>query len=80
MATQVVDTDGHIFEKDDIMLEYLEPPYRGRKEVLLYPFFPPPDGFHRMARRIIDKRPYVVGEMIPRPGQRSWTGRGSIAR
>ena len=66
MATQVVDTDGHIFEKDEIMLGYLEPPYRGRKEVLLYPFFPPPDGFHRMARRIVDKRPYVVGEDDPK--------------
>jgi len=29
MASQVVDTDGHIFEKDDIMFEYLQPPYRG---------------------------------------------------
>jgi uncharacterized protein len=62
MAREVFDTDGHIFERDEIMFEYLEPPYRGRKEVLLYPFFPPPDGFHRMARRIVDKRPYVVGE------------------
>src|SRR5262245_22102374 len=66
MATQVVDTDGHIFERDEIMFEYLEAPYRGRKEVLLYPFFPPPDGFHRMARRIVDKRPYVVGEYDPK--------------
>src|SRR5207249_11089652 len=66
MATQVIDTDGHIFESDEIMFEYLQPPYRGRKEVLLYPFFPPPDGFHRMARRIVDKRPYVVGADDPK--------------
>jgi uncharacterized protein len=66
MAPRVLDTDGHIFEKDDIMFEYLEQPYRGRKEVLLYPFFPPPDGFHRMARRIVDKRPYVVGDDDPK--------------
>src|SRR5438445_10507275 len=65
MATQVIDTDGHIFESDEIMFEYLQPPYRGRKEVLLYPFFPPPDGFHRMARRIVDKRPYAVGDDDP---------------
>ena len=39
MNTQVVDTDGHIFERDEIMFEYLEPPYRGHKEVFLYPFF-----------------------------------------
>ena len=66
MAPHVIDTDGHIFERDHIMFEYLESPYRGRKEVLLYPFFPPPDGFHRMARRIVDKRPYVVGEDDPK--------------
>src|SRR5215467_3477082 len=64
--TQVVDTDGHIFERDEIMFEYLEPPYKGHKEVFLYPFFPPPDGFHRMARRIVDKRPYIVGPDDPK--------------
>src|SRR5881397_2808979 len=66
MATQVIDTDAHIFESDEIMFEYLETPYHRRKEVLLYPFFPPPDGFHRMARRIVDKRPYVVGADDPK--------------
>lgn len=66
MATKVFDTDGHIFEQDSIIFEYLEPPYRGRKELFLYPFFPPPDGFHRMARRIVDKRPYVVGSDDPK--------------
>jgi len=66
MATQVIDTDGHIFERDEIMFDCLEAPYRGRKEVFLYPFFPPPDGFHRMARRIIDQRPYIVGADDPK--------------
>ncbi len=78
MATQVIDTDGHIFERDEIMFEYLELPYRGRKEVLLYPFFPTPDGFHRMARRVVDQRPYVVGADDPKT--RSWTGKASTAR
>jgi len=66
MELRVFDTDGHIFEKDDIIAEYLEAPYRGRKELFLYPFFPPPDGFHRMARRIADGRPYVVSADDPR--------------
>jgi predicted TIM-barrel fold metal-dependent hydrolase len=65
MALQVFDTDGHIFEKDELIAEYLEAPYRGRKELFLYPFFPPPDGFHRMARRIADGRPYVVSADDP---------------
>ena len=66
MATQVVDTDGHIFERDEILFEYLEAPYRGRKELFAYPFFPPPDGFHRMARRIVDKRPFVIAADDPK--------------
>ncbi|MGH7774048.1 MAG: amidohydrolase family protein [Candidatus Binatia bacterium] len=65
MTKQVIDTDGHIFEKDQDMFEYLEPPYRDRKELFAYPFFPPPDGFHRMFRRIIDRRPFVIAPDDP---------------
>ena len=61
MATEVIDTDGHIFEKDEIIFEYLEPPFNGRKEILALPFFPTLDGFQRMARRVGDARPYVIG-------------------
>jgi len=66
MGTQVVDSDGHIFERDHIIFEYMEPPYRGRKELFTYPFFPPPDGFHRMARRIVDRRPFVIAPDDPK--------------
>lgn len=66
MATRVVDTDGHIFEKDRDLLEYMEAPYRGKKDMLALPFFPALDGFHRMARRIGDGRPYVVGPDDPK--------------
>ena len=48
---EIIDADGHIFEKDEIVLEFLEPPYKGRKEILALPFFPSLDGFQRMARR-----------------------------
>jgi len=66
MAYEVIDTDGHIFERDANIFEYLEPPYRGRKEILSLPFFPAFDGFHRMARRVIDGRPYVIGPDDPK--------------
>ncbi len=69
MANQVIDTDGHIFEKDEIILEFLEPPYKGRKDILTLPFFPSLDGFQRMARRVIDGRPYVKGVDDPRSWQ-----------
>jgi hypothetical protein len=66
MATQVVDTDGHIFEKDQDIFEYMEQPYKGRKELLALPFFPTLDGFQRMARRVGDGRPYVIGADDPK--------------
>ena len=66
MATQVVDTDGHIFERDQDIAEYMEAPYRGRKELLTLPFFPTLDGFQRMARRVGDGRPYVIGPDDPK--------------
>jgi len=66
MATQVVDTDGHIFERDQDIFEYMEPPYRGRREMLTLPFFPTLDGFQRMARRVGDGRPYVIGPDDPK--------------
>ncbi|HWP56403.1 MAG TPA: amidohydrolase family protein [Candidatus Acidoferrales bacterium] len=66
MAIQVIDTDGHIFERDEIIFDYLEAPYRGRKEILALPFFPTLDGFQRMARRVADERPYVVAPDDPK--------------
>jgi predicted TIM-barrel fold metal-dependent hydrolase len=66
MASRVIDTDGHIFEKDQDIFEYLEPPFRGRREILALPFFPTLDGFQRMARRVGDHRPYVIGLDDPR--------------
>ena len=66
MATQVVDTDGHVFERDKDIFEFMEPPYRGRTEVLSLPFFPTLDGFQRMARRVGDGRPYVIGADDPK--------------
>ena len=44
------------------MFEYLQPPYRGRKEVLLYPFFPVSAAWPGAC----DKRPYVVGADDPK--------------
>ncbi|MBI4482903.1 MAG: amidohydrolase [Acidobacteria bacterium] len=64
--TQVIDTDGHIFEKDQDIFQYLEPPFRGKKELLSFPFFPGLDGFHRMARRVSDGKAYIRGPDDPK--------------
>lgn len=45
----VFDADGHVFESDRELYEFLEPPFRGRETVLGFPFFPTMDGFQRGA-------------------------------
>jgi predicted TIM-barrel fold metal-dependent hydrolase len=45
----MLDGDGHLIERDEELLEYLDAPYRGNKTMLTFPFFPPLDGFHRGA-------------------------------
>ncbi len=43
----IFDSDGHVYELDSDLLEFLEPPFRGREELLRHPFFPTGDGWHR---------------------------------
>lgn len=50
----VIDADGHVVERDALLLPYLEEPYRGRDDLLNFPFFPSLDGWHRGARRVAD--------------------------
>lgn len=49
---KVFDADGHVYEMESDLLEYLDPPYRGRQELLRQPLFPTGDGWHRTARRV----------------------------
>jgi hypothetical protein len=51
-ATDRFDADGHVFEDDAGLLEHLSPPYRGRKELLRDPLFPPMDRWNRTAMSI----------------------------
>ncbi|MBM4259205.1 MAG: amidohydrolase [Deltaproteobacteria bacterium] len=45
----IMDADGHVYEKDSELFTYLEPPYAGEQSVLAFPFWPTIDGFHRGA-------------------------------
>jgi len=54
MTDKVLDGDGHIIEKDRMLLEYFDPPYRGKQQLLSGPFFPSLDGWHREAMSIAD--------------------------
>ena len=56
-----IDADGHVVESDAELLDFLPLPYRGRQDLLSFPFFPTLDGFHRQARRVADgKGRYVA--------------------
>lgn len=54
MQLPVIDADGHVFESDREIFEYLPALYRGADALFAYPFFPTLDGFHRQALRISD--------------------------
>ncbi|HKN01303.1 MAG TPA: amidohydrolase family protein [Candidatus Binataceae bacterium] len=45
----IVDADGHVFEQDHELYEFLEPPYQGKPTVLGFPLWPSLDGYHRGA-------------------------------
>jgi predicted TIM-barrel fold metal-dependent hydrolase len=50
----VIDADGHVYENDRELFEYLPPPFRGHTRLFSAPFFPTLDGFHRAARKAAD--------------------------
>ena len=58
---KVYDADGHVLENDNILLDFLDPPYRGKKKLLNEPLFPSVDGWHRRAMGIGDGRASDLG-------------------
>lgn len=63
-----IDADGHVVESDAELLEFLPPPYRGREDLLSFPFFPTLDGFHRQARRVADGK----GRYVAKGNLKEW--------
>ena len=49
MNARVFDSDGHVYEADADLLAFLDPPFRGREELLRHPFYPTGDGWHRTS-------------------------------
>ena len=68
MTHRVIDADGHVVERDDQLLQYLDEPFRGREDLLTGPFFPSLDGWHRAARRIADGK----GRTLTAPQAKEW--------
>jgi predicted TIM-barrel fold metal-dependent hydrolase len=55
-------------ERDQVLFDYLPPPYRGQEQLFMTSFFPTLDGFHRAARRVADG----VGRVIETPTAQDW--------
>jgi hypothetical protein len=56
MDYTIIDADGHVNERDEVILGYLPEPFRGRRELLGRTLFPLTDNFHRMAESLLDGR------------------------
>ncbi len=63
-----IDADGHVVESDRELLDFLPSPYRGREDLLSFPFFPTLDGFHRQARRVADGK----GRYVAKGSLKDW--------
>jgi predicted TIM-barrel fold metal-dependent hydrolase len=48
-SAAIIDADGHLYERDAEIFEFLEAPYAGRATLLGFPFWPTIDGFQRGA-------------------------------
>ena len=68
MGRRIIDADGHIIERDVLIKEYLEEPYRSNPDLLGVPFFPTLDGWNRAARRVADGK----GKGMPAPDAKAW--------
>lgn len=49
MASEIIDGDGHIYENDEEIFDYLDGPYRAKRTLRGFSFWPSIDGFHRGA-------------------------------
>jgi predicted TIM-barrel fold metal-dependent hydrolase len=68
MFEPVIDADGHVVERDELIFKYLEAPYGNTPEMMTLPFFPALDGWHRIARRLADGS----GKTMPAPDASTW--------
>ncbi|MBV9120379.1 MAG: amidohydrolase [Chloroflexi bacterium] len=48
----VLDADGHVFERDEVLYQYLDSPFAGCVDMLYESFFPTNDGWHRTAHAL----------------------------
>lgn len=64
----ILDADGHVWETDADLFQYLPPPYAGQTQLFTQAFFPSLDGWHRSASRVTDG----LGHVQERPTAQDW--------
>ena len=62
MEHTIIDSDGHVHEREEVIVDYLPEPFKGRRELLARPIFPLGDNFHRIAEGLLDRRQGVRTE------------------
>lgn len=56
MDPVVIDSDGHVSERDEVLIDYLPPPFKGKRRLFSHYFFTLSDNFHRSAELLLDGR------------------------
>src|SRR5574341_2041461 len=62
-AQRLFDADGHVYELDYQIVEYLDPPFRGKKELLRQPLINSGDGWHRISLGVLRGSSLMGGEI-----------------
>ena len=54
MAQTMIDADGHVSERDDVLIDYLPAPFTSKRRLFSHYFFTLSDNFHRSAELLLD--------------------------
>ncbi len=73
MDRVIIDSDGHITERDEELVDYLPPPFTSNRRLFSHYFFTLSDKFHRGAESILDsRREEENAREFPRPDVGKW--------
>lgn len=73
MDRVIIDSDGHVAERDEELVDYLPPPFTGNRRLFSHYFFTLSDKFHRGAESILDNRREEENRAeSPRPDVHRW--------
>jgi predicted TIM-barrel fold metal-dependent hydrolase len=75
MDRVIIDSDGHVTERDEELIDYLPAPFTSNRRLFSHYFFTLSDKFHRGAESILDNRKEEENKAEnPRPDVNKWRG------